>query len=196
MTNIEHDVNIAEQHIPFSDVDVDAFLPTIPSPFNSTYSQQINRTPNKNSKSGKKVLSLQSALPYPSSDHSYSYSSCKYTSYINNIKEKHEKIYHDVISDLPIYSCCSCKKFHFNYQCPQLTTINDKTDSAGIHLDSTLCYICHKAFSANKFPVGCESINNLAVDDLPDQLKVLTPIDRRFVTKLHTFMTLLVLPKG
>lgn len=106
----------------------------------------------------------------------------------------HEKLFIETIRQIPDKSCRSCRKFLFPSEVYTLNSTSERVPD--LQQGDVLCQLCKNYIHKNKMPYGYVQGNNLHVPDQPPELKNLSITDKRFVSKLHTFMTLLVLPRG
>ena len=109
--------------------------------------------------------------------------------------DKLVNVYENAISLLPEYVCACCKKFLFQEKCFCINVSNEKTEACDISIGSHVCRNCKTKLEQNKFPTRSRT-NKLDVEPVPDILKRLNFLERRFVSRVQTFMTLLTLPKG
>ena len=91
--------------------------------------------------------------------------------------------------------CHCCEKFLFS---DQVYTTTSFTKDIGLQLPSenlTLCSSCCAQIGKGTVP-STSITNNLKTVDVPDCLKELTIVEKRLISQLQSFMTLLVLPGG
>jgi hypothetical protein len=117
-------------------------------------------------------------------------------------KETRGMTEHDVNFDKRIKNivrkpCVSCKIMLFERQ-RKIWNEAYETESSkavGVKSGSIVCDRCCNSMKADKIP-GRSWRNKLELDPIPDVLAQLTFLERRFVCRLQTYMTLLVLPGG
>ena len=91
--------------------------------------------------------------------------------------------------------CESCMKILFDLYGKQLSQLTVMSMNLSISENGYLCSICKTAIESNKLPKLCTK-NNLKLSEIPDCLKELNFLERRFICRIQTYMTLLVLPGG
>lgn len=121
---------------------------------------------------------------------------------IKNIKDKFEKS----IKDGPVYICTSCNRLLYrksvkrflikNYQhCLKSTLKLCRTECGSIDGIEYIFITCDKSLRLGKIPP--QSIGNaLALDDIPEELQELCPLEERIVSKRLPFMQIVNLPRG
>ena len=100
----------------------------------------------------------------------------------------------DAIRQIPSESCSSCNKFLFPSEALVLDQLNPLVPNLSV--GDAVCNLCKSYISTDRMPYGYVRGNSLNVPDQPPELLNLSVVDKRFISKLHTFMTLLVLPRG
>lgn len=132
----------------------------------------------------------------PSQNHSYPVKEKLFRQREQKFLTAHEQEYINYIREMPMKECASCHRFLFPSEATQLKGENDVTLSVDLQVGDTLCCFCSNCFSKGKISPICEQYNHLKVADIPPVLCHLNPLERRFISKLHTYMTLVVLPRG
>lgn len=92
-------------------------------------------------------------------------------------------------------TCKSCNRILFPDQVYKLKSQNLKTIVLGIGKENVLCYTCKMMLSKCKMPPRC-SQNNLQTDPIPFALSTLSILERRYICRIQTYMTLIKLKPG
>ena len=103
---------------------------------------------------------------------------------INEVYQKH-------IEMIPSFSCKCCERIMFK---DQLFRSNVIQPLLRITNDDLVCITCKRTLHKNKIPTLAVTDNNLAVACIPKELKDLTMLEKRLISKVSTFFTLLLLP--
>lgn len=118
------------------------------------------------------------------------------------IKQKFEKS----IQDGPLYICTSCNRLLYrksvkcfsmkNYQHCIDTALNlGLTECESIDGIESICSTCDKSFRSGRIP--SQSVGNgLHLDDIPKDLRELSPLKERMISKRLPFMHIVNLPRG
>ena len=142
----------------------------------------------------RKYSSLHDWVDLPHSDHTYPISKRIHKSKREKQDNTNVNKYIRKIREVPNFECASCRKFLFDSE--TIIVSSENSIVPRLQKGCVLCCFCSSQIKKGIIPIGCDIENELNVDDQPQQLKNLSIIDRRFVSKLHIFLTLLVLPKG
>ena len=107
-------------------------------------------------------------------------------------KNSEIKKYEEQIRKIPFWHCNNCEKFLFEEQVKRLSK-GDKQDV--LNEENIYCSRCTQGILKGKMPSF--SINNLlSTGHVPKCLQDLTFAERRMISQLQTYMTLVILPGG
>ena len=92
---------------------------------------------------------------------------------------------------LPEFTCCSCDKFLLKNQ-----AFRCQNDFQMIQLSigDTLCCNCYRVLKKFDFPHRNLRFNGLYAGEIPRQLQGLTLVEKRLISQINTFFTLIILP--
>ncbi|MEW8561119.1 MAG: DUF6570 domain-containing protein [Candidatus Thiodiazotropha sp.] len=120
------------------------------------------------------TLSMREILPDPSR-HALNRCSARYVKEINMS---------------PDFTCSVCHRFLFENQIKKATSASI---SYGISIDDILCSWCKQGISKGHCPLSV-SHNNLFAGHMPPALQGLSTIEKRCISLVNTFFTLVILP--
>ncbi len=125
------------------------------------------------------------------------------------------------VSQLPVLACTVCHRMRYREQVVQCKRENYTGENPLIQQCLTgdfihvckkncefenseyhkmlklewICHTCHSALKRNKMPVQAV-INGHDVGEIPEQLKVLNPLERHLIALVQAFIKIIPLPKG
>ncbi len=125
------------------------------------------------------------------------------------------------VSQLPILACTVCHRIRYREQVVQCNRTKYPSDKPLIqqcltgefihicpekcNLENTeyhellkkewICHTCHSTLKRGKMPVQA-IINGLKVEAVPDELKVLNPLERHLIALVQAFIKIIPLPRG
>lgn len=102
-----------------------------------------------------------------------------------------DKNFKKQIQDIPKYTCCCCRKFLFS---DQLFTSKKSHNELHISVNNILCSFCSRSLSRSVMPCWFFVGNNICPGDIPLVLRDLTLVEKRMISKINAFFTLVVLP--
>lgn len=112
-------------------------------------------------------------------------------------EEQVEAMYNKYIQETPCHVCFSCLKFLFADKIYHIKhQALDVCDELGITQSHDLCHFCFSKLSINKYPCINAAYNSLDPGIIPPVLVGLTRMEKRMISKIHVFMTVVVLPGG
>ena len=111
--------------------------------------------------------------------------------------------FHMEINKTPDVTCFSCKKtFYLSPSIHNVKLANVPQISSKLApmittplTEISLCSPCYNALKNDKMPPQCH-LNALSVSPIPDVLKVLNGIEKKFISQIYPCMTLVLLPFG
>ena len=96
----------------------------------------------------------------------------------------------------PSLFCSSCQRILYPDQCVTLNKETNVSKTLNIHLkDSMLCHTCHNKILKNTIP-PLSVLNNVHVSNIPDVLQVLTSLEKKLISLIQVFVTMIILPGG
>lgn len=95
------------------------------------------------------------------------------------------------ITMIPKCICCSCDKSLFE---SQVYCCRKSVEDLVLTVGDTLCCNCHRQLLKNEYPNRCFIYNNLYAGVIPRQLQNMTLIEKRLISQVNIFFTLLILP--
>lgn len=102
-----------------------------------------------------------------------------------------DKDYLRHIKEIPKYTCTSCDRFIFK---DQMFKCKVRFDVYRISCDDIVCGFCYRAFQKNKLPYRSLRFNGLYAGEVPRELQGLSLIEKRMISKINVFFTLIILP--
>ena len=167
----------------------DVFLDTAPMEFASPCFQNINENMHENVGSYVEIQSSCSVREYQSNIN---------RTVLQTAENCHLSDYEEFIRRTPVFSCISCLRFLFKNQTHFLTEskLNNITNVLGINTSSVLCCTCKKYLGSNKVPAICAKLNGLEVNIIPSELSCLNVLEKKLLSKIQTFFTMIILPGG
>ena len=112
-------------------------------------------------------------------------------------KEKYDAFnFKRSIESAPTSHCDSCDKFLFDSQVYSLSVISETLNKLQLTVDSKLCRYCMTKIKAGKIPCTNSQFNNLDPGEIPLCLKQLSLMEKRLISKIHVFLTIIFLPGG
>lgn len=91
----------------------------------------------------------------------------------------------------PEFSCKVCNRLLFK---KQVYKSSDQYPNYNVSQGDTLCSWCKSSLRKNAFPPLDFILNNLNAGDIPQVLQDLSLAEKRCISKINTFFTLLILP--
>jgi hypothetical protein len=112
--------------------------------------------------------------------------------------DHHVTKYEEFIQKTPSFSCSCCDRILFGDQVCHINQakVSDVASRLSIDGKSELCRTCSKDISMNKMPSLASEGNSLKIDTFPSELCNLNTVERRLLSKIQVFMTMLILPGG
>ena len=122
----------------------------------------------------------------------------EHSNFSDQIMPLHSAKYEEYIRRTPSFSCASCLRFLFKDQTCHLSEnkMNDLTALLSIDVSSTLCRTCKVHLSGCRVPGICAKLNSLEVSIIPNELSVLNILEKKLLSKIQTFFTMIILPGG
>ena len=100
--------------------------------------------------------------------------------------------YQNYIEMIPKFSCKSCERIMYR---DQLYLSSIVQESIGITCTNDLvCITCKRSLHKKNIPTLAVRDNNLHVESIPHQLQNLNLLEKRLISKVNTFFTLVLLP--
>ena len=102
------------------------------------------------------------------------------------------------IRDGPTYECSVCNRFLYRTSVKHVTEklVNMASGTLTLQMDREwICMTCVNSISRRKVPQQAAE-NNMAVSDIPQELKNLSGLEKQLISKVIPFMKILSLPKG
>ncbi len=96
----------------------------------------------------------------------------------------------------PSYTCASCKRILFKSQVKILHSDTEASKKLHFHTGSKFCSTCLQSLKNNEIPKLAEVFNNLEVPNIPSCLTNLSKIEKRLISQIQIFMTIIILPGG
>ena len=115
---------------------------------------------------------------------------------INKRLNRHIYNYEECIQTCVKFSCKCCHKFLFPGQELHLRCDTETSRAYAINVLDNLCSYCYQQISAEKIPKVSYHANMLDVGVCPLALKRLSNIEKRFISLIQVFMTIIQLPGG
>ena len=113
-----------------------------------------------------------------------------------SIEECMSQVFNTYIQQIPSHVCYSCKKFLFPEKVKHLARQTNVSKRLCISQDCDICGYCWTKIAANVYPVLHSTHNLLDPGDIPSCLRSFTIMEKRLISKIHVFMTVIVLPGG
>ena len=118
------------------------------------------------------------------------------TNEINYLDDEfHNKTYEKCIRLRANNSCKSCEKFLFANQIHFLNK-DVKIKDEIFDRKASLCSFCFKKIKGNEIPSISVQHNNITTEPIPEVLKCLNSIERKMISFIQVFMTIIILPGG
>lgn len=95
------------------------------------------------------------------------------------------------IKEIPHFTCCSCDRFLFQNQ---VFYSKKSFDLLRISESDILCQFCNRYLSKSQIPYRNMNYNNLQTGNIQRELQHLDIVEKRLISKINTFFTLIVLP--
>ncbi|XP_048731467.2 uncharacterized protein LOC125648408 [Ostrea edulis] len=121
-------------------------------------------------------------------------SSVEYVDYLELPFHVHE--YEESIRESPDKCCSCCFRILFKDQTFLMSEVNDACKSIDLNVSSDLCSTCKTTLKQNKIPSISLKGNNLDTGLVPRELEGLTLLEKKMLSKINVFMTLIFLPGG
>ena len=117
---------------------------------------------------------------------------------VGSVHSQHSASYEEFIRRTPTYFCKSCLRFLFKNQTHRLYEykLNNITQILNISVSSVLCCTCKKYLAEKKIPTVCAKLNSLEVNQIPTELSELNTLEKKLLSKIQTFFTMIILPGG
>lgn len=115
-----------------------------------------------------------------------------------NRGHSNEQKYEEYIQGGPDWSCSSCHRILFKNQVRRITAkhTTDLMQSIGISADSVVCCTCYNYFIKQKVPAICSYLNNLFIDEFPEEMTCLGKLEKKLLATIQVFFTMIILPGG
>ena len=109
----------------------------------------------------------------------------------------HNTIYESAIRVTPNRWCACCERFLFPNQCRKLPKSLDKVpEEINITASPLLCSTCYNSIKKGQVPAIASVSNQLHIDKPPPELLCLNKIERRLLSLIQVFFTVIILPGG
>ena len=109
----------------------------------------------------------------------------------------HNTEYERAIRAHPSEACGNCERFLFPNQVNHLRKINEEIACKLNLLPHTpLCSTCHKSILKLKIPSISSFHNDMHIDDPPEELSILNKIEKRLLSQIQPYLTMIILPGG
>lgn len=99
--------------------------------------------------------------------------------------------YQTFIESTPSYFCKCCQRFMYR---DQLFLLNKHFPKLMLTPDDLVCFTCKNSIGHNKIPTFSSGGNSLDIGEIPSELQNLNLIEKRLISKVGNFFTLILLP--
>ena len=155
---------------------------------------------------------LRMKLPEKKKEDKIESTRCKQKAKRSQIKDQQKNIiyikqkFEEAIKEGPTYICTSCNRLLYRksvkcfslkrYHTTQNSILNVcRTKSMSPNSKEYICNTCDKSLKSNKIP--SQSVGNgLKLDDIPEELYDICPLEERLISKRLPFMQIVNLPRG
>lgn len=98
--------------------------------------------------------------------------------------------------EIPLFRCECCYAFLFNEQVKYIMKETNITRKARVNVNDIVCNYCFGKLAKNELP--CISVygNKLHPGLIPECLKRMTLMEKRLISRIHVFLTVIILPGG
>ena len=109
--------------------------------------------------------------------------------------ESHNKDYELSIRKTPCYACSSCDRILFSEQIKHIKVETQIMSSVFSNKDE-LCQFCYSKIVKKQMPYMCSKENLLDIGNIPNELTCLSKVEKRLISMIQVFMTIIILPGG
>jgi hypothetical protein len=102
---------------------------------------------------------------------------------------RHNVGYEQAVRLCPIHTCKSCNRFLYADQVVHLITCTEVSTILDVNESSELCRTCKNCIAQNKIPSISLHGNLLYVGETPTELKGLTSLEKKLISKINVFRT-------
>ncbi|CAC5408743.1 unnamed protein product [Mytilus coruscus] len=107
-----------------------------------------------------------------------------------------DPVYRYKIESVPKFVCNCCKKILFSEQTRVIASDNPILKVAQVTVNDIVCNFCFNKLKNNILPSTSVHGNKLDPCNIPSCLKELTFMEKKLISKIHVFLTIIVLPGG
>ena len=115
-------------------------------------------------------------------------------------------VFHSKVAEGPVYACCCCERLQYRSAVIEMKkekyarhaeamNLLQSSTNVQTHGKCWICKTCHGALRFGKIPIQSWS-NGLKLDEIPQELADLRPLEVRLLSQRIPFMKLVGLPRG